>query len=273
MENSIQLALSVPWAWVEEEPEWLELASKWGLAVHLELEVPTAPQLPERIARLESTWECENRVALTVRGQGVQAQLALVVEAVQSLGVSWLVVPWTAFPHWKKVQQAAWAANLETVAEVLQQWRKLLEDQAVSVLVDVADEDTEDPRAVVQTLAAWQEGPVRAWLDLGAYVVRFPGAQVEVALQRWFGFLGGLGLRDLGNEAALPWTVPPGWGSEVDFARVWQILSCGGFSGLVTIGAGRRRGRRKVLALQQWAEEVEQGLKHLRDCGWPLPAL
>ncbi|GEM_PF-5876359 len=275
------LACTLPARWLEQSSQWacvprrlglenVQLLVGWGGGVASWDRAFSCMQLLQQQGlRPVSLWlKPDEGVPPLTPGE-----LARLLELLRQQ-VRWLVLPAGVLPGWEQVEQEAAAPAWSGPAQAaLDRLEELFCSQKVEVLLDVAHPLTENPKATAGVLARWNNPKVRLWLDLGAQALRFPYSQVEVALQRWFGQLGGVGLRDAVPEMPLAWTPSPGQGGEIDFARCWQILSAGGFQGLASVIQGRRRGWRRELTPQQWEAELREGLEHLRHCGWPVDVL
>ncbi len=279
---SLVLSCTLHGNWLEESPRWASVPRRLGfqavqLLVHgqeqARMNAKTGPWL--QLLRDEelqpvSLWLKPGEEAPTLS----QQELVRLLDALEPHQVRWLVLPAGLLPGWDVVEQEATAPVWsEAVQTVLEQLEAVLRNRQVQLLLDVAHPLSENPKAIAAALGRWHHSSVRLWLDLGAQALRFPYSQVEVALQRWFGLLGGVALRDAVPEMPLAWTPSPGQGGEIDFARCWQVLSTGEFQGLASVVQGRRRGRRRELTPQQWEAELREGLEHLHHCGWPVAVL
>ncbi len=274
------LACTLHARWLEESPQWAEVPGRLGLEyVQLLAGYKEGESPREAVSGLVYLRDGGVRcVSLWLKPDGdapplAEADLAALLGELERHQVRWLVLPAGLLPGWDAVEQEATAREWSEAAQAaLEKLDAIFRDRQVQLLLDVAHPLSENPKAIAGALGRWDHPRVRLWVDLGAQALRFPFSQVEVALQRWFGLLGGVALRDAVPEMPLAWTPSPGQGGEIDFARCWQILSSGGFQGLASAVQGRRRGRRRELTPGQWEAELREGLEHLHHCGWPVAA-
>ncbi len=279
---SLALACTLHAQWLEESPQWAESPGHLGFSHVQWIAAWDQPEefRPRVLALLEKfpVGEAASGNSLWLKPHPEREirleedELRRLLDRMAQRQWHSLVLPAGVLPGWQVLEQEASARQWSPAAEAaLARLERLFADSAATVLLDVAHPATENPKATAQALGRWGHPRVRLWLDLGAQALRFPYSQVEVAMQRWFGILGGVALRDAVPEMPLEWTPSPGQGGEIDFARCWQILSTGAFGGLASVVQGRRRGRKRRLSPEQWEQELREGLEHLHYCGWPVP--
>lgn len=126
-----------------------------------------------------------------------------------------------------------------------------------------------DSREMAETMRRIGHRRVQLQFDYAQYVLDNEWSSAEVAMQRLFGWIACLRLRDTEGPGGSPGFPPIGQGGGVDFARLRQFLAAVRFGGPCVIEYAPRRSRNA--APEDRRAWLQQSVAWLRRCGWFEP--
>lgn len=145
-------------------------------------------------------------------------------------------------------------------------------ERGLTLLLDTDCEVCGDTLSMASLMAALDHPAVRLHFDTAAVLVRNPGSNGEIALQRVLSLVGGVRLSDVELPAAAAHYVALGRGGGVDFARTRQILQAVEFRGPCVVRFSPfdigPLGEQRRLTPDQCRQRLEDSLWTLRHAGW-----